>query len=161
MPTHLAGCLGTELPGCTYSRTWLGSLGLAKHGVARVAQLGAAIPWVGHVPRYWVAGAGGDRDKHWVLACGRLSAHPAHVCCSRVRPQPLLPGPQMVARKRWPVPPPSVRHHASLAPWPHSPAGTRGWEQLGHPEPGRRAPSAWPPMGHTAPPGSHLALAKG
>lgn len=90
------------------------------------AQLSAAIPWVGHVPGYWVAGAGGDRNKHWVLACGRWSARPAHVCCSRVRPRPLLPRPQMVARKRRPVPPPSVHHHVSLAPWPLSPARMQG-----------------------------------
>lgn len=103
------------------------------------------------------------RGQEQALGAGMwgLSAHPAHVCCSRVRPQPLLPGPQMVARKRRPVPPPSVHHHASLAPWPHSPAGTQGWKQLGHPEPGCGAPSAWPPMGHSTPPGSHPTLAKG
>lgn len=61
------------------------------------AQLGAAIPGVGHVPSCWVASAGRGRNKHWVLACERLSAHPAHVCCSRVCPRLLLPGPQMVA----------------------------------------------------------------
>lgn len=69
------------------------------------AQLGAAIPWMGHVPSYRVAGAGGDRDRHWVPVHGGPSACLTHVCRSRACLQPPLPGPQMVAQKRCPVPP--------------------------------------------------------
>ena len=126
----------------------------------RRAQLAATIQWMGHVPSFRVVGAGGDRDKHWVLAYGGgLSACPAHVCCSRARPP--LPGPQMVARKCRPVPLPLAHHHASLAPWPRSPAGAQGWEQLEHPEPGWGAPHARPPAGYSTPLGSHPALARG
>lgn len=136
---------------------WGGS-GLAY--IPRVTA-GCCHPMDGTCPSCWVASAGEDRDRQWLLAHREPSARPAHVCCSRVCLQPPLPGPQMVARKRRPVPPPLVHHHASLAPWPYSPAGVQGWEQLGHPEPGWEALHAHPPVGHSTPPGSHPALVRG
>lgn len=129
---------------CTHPRG--ARLGAANHGWG----MSQAIGW----PLQEGTGTG---TGCWHV--GGLSAHPAHVCHSCAWPP--LPGPQMVARKRRPVPPPSVHHHASLAPWLRSPAGAQGWEQLGHPEPGWGAPRTRPPVGHSTPPRSHPTLARG
>lgn len=125
----------------------------------RGAQLGAAPRALGASR---AAGAGEDRDgaERWVPvweAERPPRTRERHTCA----PAAPLPGPQMVSRKRRPVPPPSVLHHAWLALWPRSPAGARGWEQLGHPEPCWGAPCLCPPMGCGTLPGVPARVGQG
>lgn len=68
---HLAGGAQLHVEGLAESPP-----GLAPRGVPWL------VPWSQPCPR---------------LQCGEPSARPTHVCPSRVRPQLLLPGPQMVS----------------------------------------------------------------
>jgi len=166
---HVVGCRGTggaQLRVGAGMEVWAGVTGAGTAwGGSGLARLPAGHSWVllSHdrgmsQATGWPVQKGTGTGTGCQRAGGRAPA--PHTCAVHVRARGCrCPDPRWLPKST--IPPPLACHHASLAPWPCSPAGAQGWEQLGHPEPGWGAPRAHPPVGLSTPPGSCPTLARG